>query len=502
VTLPNHGSYAILYKFVLLTHYTPTGTSRLVPNPVRSELNLRSTPGSASGGGANPPGNGPGTHPYSHGGEPKPGATLPRKVTWANRVRPGRPVVFFHIGGHKTGTSSLQHVLRSNRAELRRDGMLYPGRDWASHIWANLDLRETGYLGYRAPQVEGAWTRLVREIRRWHGPAIISQEMFSLAETAHIRRALRDLDFADVHIVFTARDMARQLPSVWQEWVKNRSTATFAEFLAAVREPTDEARRFMNLQDVPAILERWSNEVTADRVHLITVPPPGSPPTLLWERFAGVLRLEPDRYNLDILDINPSLGAADAALLRRINAALADELSRPDYDRLVKFGLAPAMATRPDVRIELPDEAFKWAVQWAGRAVEKLAAAGYQLVGDLDDLIPTIAPAGENPDHVGAEAEANAAIAAITRLLVDQATPRSDGSRDRHGKAQRRAAPHRLRLRFSYLAHHRPRATADRPQATAERPGTRAEQTPSNGDHGASTAAAVEASDAPPPEPG
>lgn len=480
----------------MLTHYTPTGTSRLVPNPVRSELNLRSTPGGASGGGANPPGNGPGTHLSSHGGDPRPDGTFLQKVTWVNRVRRAeRPVVFFHIGGHKTGTSSLQHVLRSNRAQLRRDGLLYPGRDWASHIWANFDLRETGYLGYRAPQVEGAWMRLVREIRRWHGPAIISQEMFSLADSAHIRRALRDLDFADVHVVFTARDMARQLPSVWQEWVKNRSTATFAEFLAAVRERTDEGRRFMNLQDVPAILERWSNEVTADRVHLITVPPPGSPPTLLWERFAGVLRLEPYRYNLDILDINPSLGAADAALLRRINAALVDKLSRPDYDRLVKFGLAQAMATRPDVRIALPDEAFKWAVEWAGRAVEKLAAAGYQLVGDFGDLIPTIAPAGENPDHVGVEAQANAAIAAITRLLVDQATPLPDGSRARHGKAQRSAAPHKRRLRFSYLAHHRP-------QATAERPGTGAEQATSTGDHGASTAAAVEASDPPRSEPG
>ncbi|MBO0815873.1 MAG: hypothetical protein J2P30_12135 [Actinobacteria bacterium] len=366
---------------------------------------------------------------------------------WANRVRlAGRPVVFFHIGGHKTGTTSLQKVLRHNRAQLRRDGVLYPGRDEASHIWANFDLRGTSYQDYRAPQVEGAWGRLVREIRRWHGPAIISQEMFSLAGPAHIRRALRDLEFADVHVVFTARDMARQLPSVWQEWVKNRSTITFAEFLAAVREPTDEARRFMNLHDVPAILERWSNEVTADRVHLITVPPPGSHPRLLWERFAGVLGLEPDHYNLDVPGTNPSLGAADAALLRRINVALAEDLSWPDYNRLVKFGLAPAMATRRDVRIALPDDAFKWAVEWAGQAVEKLSGAGYQLVGDLDDLIPELAPAGEDPDYVDAETQASAAIAAVTLLLAKQATPNFAGAGDRQGKARPGAAAHKRRF--------------------------------------------------------
>jgi hypothetical protein len=384
---------------------------------------------------------------YPRSAERKTDTTFLQKVMWANRVRLAeRPAVFFHIGGHKTGTTFLQNVLWHNRARLRRDGLLYPGRDEAAHVWANFDLRDVSYHHYRAPQVKGAWERLAREIRRWRGPAIISQEMFSVARPAHIRRALRDLDFADVHVVFTARDMARQLPSAWQEWVKNRSTITFAEFLAAVREPTREARRFMNLHDVPAILERWSNEVTAGRVHLITVPPPGSHPRLLWERFAGVLHLELGHYNLDVLGANPSLGAADAALLRRINVDLAEKLSWPDYDRLVKSGLALAMATRPDVRIALPDEAFKWAVEWAGQAVEKLAGAGYQLVGDFDDLIPKAVPAGEDPDCVGAEAQASAAIAAVTLLLVNQAAPRSDNAGDRQGKDQPSAAPHERRF--------------------------------------------------------
>jgi hypothetical protein len=360
-------------------------------------------------------------------------------------------VVFFHIGGHKTGTTYLQNALWRNRAQLRRDSMLYPGWHRASHIWAQFDLRKTSLHDYSTPQVEGAWGRLVQEIRDWHSPAIISQETFSLARSAHIRRALRDLDFADVHVVFTARDMARQLPAAWQEWVKNQSTITFAEFLAAVRKPTDEARRLMDLHDVPAILERWSKKVTADRVHLITVPPPGSYPRLLWERFAVVLGLEPERYELDIRDTNPSLGAAEVAVLRRINVELAGALSWPDYNRLVKFGLAPALAKRPGARIALPDEAFKWAVEWAGRAVERLARAGYQLAGDFDDLIPKTVPTGEDPDHIGAVVQASAAIAAVTLLLDKQATPRSDGAGDRRGKDRPGAAP-RERRQPAYVA--------------------------------------------------
>jgi hypothetical protein len=364
-------------------------------------------------------------------------------------------VVFFHIGGHKTGTTYLQNVLWRNRARLRHDGMLYPGWHKASHIWANFDLRKTSWDGYGTPQIDGAWGRLVQEIRDWHGPAIISQESFSLIKSAQIRRALRDLDFADVHVVFTARDMARQLPAVWQEWVKNESTITFAEFLAAVRKPTDEERRLMDLHDVPAILERWSRKVTADRIHLITVPPPGSHPRLLWERLAGVLGLDPNRYDLDIRDTNTSLGAAEVAVLRRINVELAGALSWPDYNQWVKFGLAPAMAKRPGARIALPDEAFRWAVEWAEQAIEKLAGAGYHVVGDFADLIPMTAPTGEDPDCVGAEAQTSAAIAALTLLMANQATPRSGGTGDRRGQPSSTARMKRAARRLAGLAKRR-----------------------------------------------
>jgi hypothetical protein len=345
-------------------------------------------------------------------------------------------VVFFHIGGHKTGTTYLQNVLWRNRAQLRSDGMLYPGWNKVSHIWANFDVRKTSWDENTAPQIDGSWGRLVQEIREWHGPAIISQEAFSLLKSAQIRRALQDLDFADVQVVFTARDMARQLPAVWQEWVKNQSTLTFAEFLAAVRKPTDEASRLMDLHDVPAILDRWSKHVPAERVHLITVPPAGSLPSLLWQRFAMVLGLEPDRYELDIDDINPSLGAAEVAVLRRINVELAGQMSLTDYNRVVKFGLAPAMAKRPSARIALPDEAFKWAVEWARQATEKLARAGYQVVGDFADLIPETGPAGEDPDCVSADAQASVAIAAITLLVANPPTPRPDDASERSQPAR------------------------------------------------------------------
>jgi hypothetical protein len=330
--------------------------------------------------------------------------------------------VYFHVGGHKTGTTFLQNVLWHNRHELRRDGMLYPGKRRAAHVWANLDLRDAVFKGYRAPQVAGAWSRLVDEIRQWDGPAIIDHEFFSLASEEHIARAMADLDFAEVHVVFTARDMARQLPAVWQEWVKNRDTIRFADFLVAVRgDDTDEALRLRALHDAPAILAKWSVGIPASQVHVITVPPLGTDPSVLWQRFAKVIGIVANRYPTDIPSTNTSLGAAEAAVLRRLNAELqTSRVTQPHYDRTVKFHLAPALAQRPGTRIELPEDAFDWAVEQAGLAVEALAKPGYDIVGDLDELVPKSRPLGQNPDAAPEREQAAAAIAGLA-VLVEHA---------------------------------------------------------------------------------
>ncbi len=346
-----------------------------------------------------------------------------------------RPTVFFHIGGHKTGTTYLQNVLRRNRAALRRDGMLFPGDRPASHVWASHDLRGAAFKDYRNPHVTGAWGRLVDEIRHWNGPAIIDHEMFSLARSQHVARALRDLDFADVHVVFTARDMARQLPAAWQEWIKNRDTLSFAQFLAAVRKPSDESRRFLSLHDVPAILARWARVVPAASIHVITVPPPGADPGLLWQRFCAVLGLDPERYDTSVTRANTSLGAAEAAVLRRLNLELADQpIPWPAYGAQVKHGLAPELSKRPGARISLPPDAYAWALAWANQAVADLAAAGYDVTGDLAELIPSARPSGLDPDDVDAEAQAAAAIAGMAALLRLPAARSTRPRRARRGR--------------------------------------------------------------------
>ena len=323
--------------------------------------------------------------------------------------------VYLHVGGHKTGTTFLQNVLWHNRADLKRDGLLYPGGRRADHVWANLDLRGATFKGHRAPQVRGAWQRLVDELRQWDGPGIIDQEMFSLANERQIARALHDLSFAQVHIVFTARDMARQLPAAWQEWIKNRDTIAFADYLEAVRRESPQAQRLRSLHDVPAILAKWSAQLPGARVHLITVPPPGADTNILWERFASVLHLDPNRYRTDIPEANTSLGAAEAAVIRRLNA-LTTDLPQGQYDKKIKFYLAPELSSRRGTKIELPEDAFHWAVAQGEAMVAALSATSYHVVGDLAELIPSVRPTGADPDQVPATEQADAAIAGMAVL--------------------------------------------------------------------------------------
>ncbi|MEZ5159589.1 MAG: hypothetical protein R2709_01780 [Marmoricola sp.] len=80
-------------------------------------------------------------------------------------------------------------------------------------------------------QATGRWDRLAEEVRSWEGTAIISHEIFGTASRAHVHRALDSLGDAEVHIVVSARDLARQLPAEWQENVKHRRTLTYNAFL-------------------------------------------------------------------------------------------------------------------------------------------------------------------------------------------------------------------------------------------------------------------------------
>lgn len=361
-----------------------------------------------------------------------------------------RPVVYLHIGAPKTGTTYLQKLLWRDRDRLRGDGVLYPGRTFADHVHAAFDLRQAGFHGYQNPAVPGAWARVVDQARAWGGTTLISQELFSPATRGRVDQAMSALRFAEVHLIYTARDLVRQIPAAWQEDIKNRHVLGFEDFVRSLREPAESRHHlgtaFWRMQDMVEVLERWGHDLPPERIHVVTVPPPGAPPGMLWDRFARLIGLDPDRYDTAPTGANLSLGAAEATVLRRLNLALDTDVGWPVYSEFVKHYLAEdVLGSRSDPqKIALPADAYPWALAQAKELAAGVQAAGYHVVGDLEELIPSSPPPETTAvvDDPPVELQLEAALDSMAGLMRRAARTRE---RERRLRAQLREKENRRR---------------------------------------------------------
>lgn len=351
----------------------------------------------------------------------------------------GSQRVFLHIGLPKTGTTFLQGVLSASRKDLRDQGVQFP---WptASHFWAAQDLTEHLFMGQENRRVPGSWSRLARKVRRGPAVSVLSHELFTLATAQQVRRAVSDLAPAELHVVLTVRDFERQLPAVWQERLKNGGRISFdRHFEQAVENEATrqgEPAGFWRQQDAVGILRRWAETVPRDRIHVITIPQPGAPRDTLWRRFAGVVGLDPDMIDLTTVQVtgNVSLRPPQAKLLRRINARLQDSLPPGVYRSVVKQYLTESASTVPIVSTSyaLSSGQRATAQKWSNELREEIASCGYDVVGDLAELIAVAPAAGGGDlsfDAVPADEEAAAAVASAAALVQWMAQPPDTGGK-------------------------------------------------------------------------
>jgi hypothetical protein len=337
--------------------------------------------------------------------------------------------VFLHVGTPKTGTSYLQHVLFHNRRTLHRHGITYPARRFDAHFLAALDLMRMPWGGLEG-QAIGSWDALAALVRRARGDAIISHEILATASRVQIGRALDSLGHehdAEIHLVLSARDLVRQIPAEWQETVKHRAALSYGAFLDQIRDPRREGRIptwFWGVQEIPDILDRWGHDLPPEHVHVVTVPPAGGSPELLWKRFVEAFGLDGIELQLDGERINPSLGSAETTLIRRINRAANEELEPVFYRPLVRELLAHQTLSRrtKTPRLSLPPDVHPWARELEDAWISEIQARGYDVIGDLDDLrgAPPVADYAD-PDHPDEALVSRAAVDALKALLLDHA---------------------------------------------------------------------------------
>jgi hypothetical protein len=304
--------------------------------------------------------------------------------------------VLVHVGAPKTGTSFIQDLLFKNRDSLAEQGILYPAARFDAHFLAALDLMELPWGGLEREAV-GAWDRLAARVREWDGTSIVSHEILATASRQQAARALKSFGDAEVHVVFSARDLVRQIPAEWQENVKHRRTLDYASFLKCIMDPArtgELSSWFWGVQEVPDVLSRWGETLDPSHVHLVTVPAPGAPRDLLWNRFASVFGLDPTAYDTESERANPSLGAPETDYIRRINTRVNGVLPNEHYREFVRELLAHKTLSQRSAspRLSIPPDVRAWATDLSRQWVTLLEPKGYDVVGALDELVPQPSP--------------------------------------------------------------------------------------------------------------
>ena len=336
--------------------------------------------------------------------------------------------VFIHVGTPKSGTTFLQSVWWANKPGLRDQGLLLPGRGINSHYWASCVVRGGHQLDHLPPAGLEAWTRLLRRTADFEGDALISHELFSAAEPDHVAGALRDLEgVADqVHVMLTARDLVRQIPAEWQQRTKHGHSQRLDEFIERIRD--DPSMNFWRVQDVPAILDRWSVGIPADRVHLIVLPPPGGSSSTLWTQVCEVTGVDGTGMDQRASRRNESLGLAEAEVMRRVSGELNQGGLAKSTERLLKNWFAENMlrSTDPE-KIVLPPAAYPWVLERVARMVDEIAQRDHHVVGDLSDLVPRAEPTpGRDLAQLAEEEVSAVAIRALARFVEHEEETRQE----------------------------------------------------------------------------
>jgi len=315
--------------------------------------------------------------------------------------------VVLHVGPRKTATTYLQRILQALVLDGRLDPSVYPihTRDRTDHnqVPGLIDLaREAGAIGLQ----DDAWAdqdgsdarALIEAVSAATGDVILSAEAMSVLAPAGAAKVIAALAPAPVDVIVTARDLARVLPSSWQQHMRNGNYESYADYLAlrvderATRSHETELRRgFWRAYRYADLVARWQS-AGARSVTVVTVPGPGAPADTVWQRFvaaAGIPGLPEAPPPIPEDRANVSLSGAETFAIYGFNlAARASGQGRRDVRAAHRALIRRGWTDRPDrgPRLGLPVDLQPIVAQWAADDAAALGASGIPVIGDLGDL--------------------------------------------------------------------------------------------------------------------
>ncbi len=339
--------------------------------------------------------------------------------------------VFLHVGTMKSGTSYLRSLWWRHRDELLERGLLLPGAGKGTHFFAAaLVSGRDDAVERMGPQERSAWDQVLRGCAAAPDDALVAQDQFSGASPAQAAGALADLGGVaeEVHVLLTARDLGRQLPSAWQQAVKEGGTDTLEEFWRRADAEGPDGY-FWTHQDVPAILDRWSTGLPGDRVHLVVQPRGAVPRSWLWEQVCALTGVDVDGLDAEAERSNESLGVVETEVRRRLQQALPADRRDLGTVRFLKgqFTRRVLASVGPGVRPTTTPAMHRWAVEHATRMSEEVARRSWHVVGDPADLVPGAdPPPGRSPDDVEEREVAEVAVRALAAQLLRSQAQREE----------------------------------------------------------------------------
>ncbi|GAB3927670.1 hypothetical protein GCM10011575_10520 [Microlunatus endophyticus] len=342
----------------------------------------------------------------------------------------GLPAMVLHIGPHKTGTTTLQAGLGQNRASLREQGVVYPGRQNHELNAATAVSSRTVEPGQSVETSTAAWFEMLDEIRSSGARlGVLSSEFYSETPQERIEWLLERLG-SDVQVVITLRPLASILPSQWQQYIQNRLVYPWDEWLQAILSEPRSGKitpTFWLRHRHDLLVRRWVEVAGRERVTVIAVDE--RDPEFVVRSFEELLDVVPGTLTPRDLRSNRSLALEEVELVRRFNQLYRSAgYTGTDYTTLIRYGAIRRLQEQPVAAgshsIRLPGWAAQRAGEIARMMVTDIIDSGVKIMGpirDLDRSARTPAdndPAVDNPtiDSVSADLAARLTVGLVETM--------------------------------------------------------------------------------------
>ena len=268
-----------------------------------------------------------------------------------------KPKSFLLVGLPHTGVPLLTAALEQHRDALSDVGVTAPAKSADEAFRAAVELRrEHRAWGLRRKDVEGTWSAICRRALKQRHTVVVGHELLAGATRDEVALLVDGLAGTQVHVVV----------------------------LAGV--PDGRVGLFPDELDLGSVLERWAAATSSpDRVHVVVTDPTDA--TVAWRALGALVGF--DAAPLALPDPAGLALAADAASLRLIAEYAGVHV---DHDELV-------------------DLADHW---------EKVVADhGYDVVGDLRDLIPLRAGHSTDPARAAYDQRVDVLTAALVEAVTE-----------------------------------------------------------------------------------